>query len=219
MNALETRILELIGEDPDSPDVFTDDADGIAPIRDSINEAIAEIVMLTGGYKRQYFLPLRADTGFYRLRPRSGEVGWLTDVFLINPRFRLEQTDLPRLNAHNPLWMMDTAQPYSYLPIGQDVIGLYPKPSSNSDIVEITMVEIPSAYTGDRDRIKLRDAYQYAVVNYAVSDFWASRGDANEAAKYNQLYLDAMGLTSMYTAQKDAVRFERTAKEPWPVRT
>ncbi len=208
MNAIETRVLELIGEDVDAPDVFTDA--NIAPIRDSINEAIAEIIMMTGGYKRQYFLPLRELTGFYRLLPTHGEVGWITDVFLVNPRYRLIQTDLLKLNAQDPRWMVSSSQPNYYIPIGQDVIGFHPKPSSASDVVEITMVEIPTEYTTDSDRIKVRDSYQYATVNYAVADFWASRGDAAEASKFMALYMDAMGLSAMRDPQPERIRYERT---------
>ena len=69
MNTLEAKVLELIGESPDSPDVFTDDEEGLAPIRASLSEGIEEIAMLTGSYKRSYFLPLREDRAFYRLRP------------------------------------------------------------------------------------------------------------------------------------------------------
>ena len=35
MNILERKVLERIGEDPNSPDVFLDTDEGIAPIRDS----------------------------------------------------------------------------------------------------------------------------------------------------------------------------------------
>ncbi len=213
MNALETRVLELIGEDTTSPDVFVDTDAGMAPIRDSINEAIAEIVMMTGGYKRQYFLPLRDSTAFYRLNPTHGEVGWITDVFLVSPRYRLDQTDLVRLTACNPRWMVASSSPVSYQPIGQDVIGVYPKPSGDGDVLEIHMVEIPSAYTADTDRIKLRDAYQYAVVNYAVSDFWSSRGDAGEAQKYMAMYMEALGLATMYMPQKESRPYFKTTKE------
>ena len=60
MNTLERHVLELIGEDPDSPDVFTDTEDGMKPIRDSLNDAIEEISMVSGSNKRVYTLPLRS---------------------------------------------------------------------------------------------------------------------------------------------------------------
>ncbi len=76
MNELETHVLELIGEDPDSPDVFTDDDTGMAPIRNSINDAIEEISMVSGSNKRTYTLPLRITTNWYRLAMEQGVFGW-----------------------------------------------------------------------------------------------------------------------------------------------
>ena len=62
MNAVETKVLELIGESTTSPDVFVDTAAGMAPIRDSINDAIQEITILTGGNKRQLY-PASCQSG------------------------------------------------------------------------------------------------------------------------------------------------------------
>ena len=219
MNALEERVLELIGESTSAPDVFTDDDDGMEPIRDSISDAIAEIVMLTGGYKRQYYLPLREGQSFYRVRLQHGELGWVTDVWCTTQKRRLEQTDLIRLTAYDPRWMVCTGTPEAYLPVGMDVIGVYPKPSGSSDVLELTVVEIPAAYRSDRDRIKLRDAFQYATVHYAVAEYWASRGDAAEAQKHMQMYMDSLGLKDQYQQQTERARSFQTRKEPWPTVT
>jgi len=218
LNALEQRVLELIGENPDSPDVFTDDDTGMAQIRDSINDAVQEISMLTGCNKRQYFVPLRDNTMLYRLRLPSGSLGWITDVWSVNNKRRLEQTDLIRLNAHNPRWMLHSADPWAYFPIGEDVIGFYPKPSGTSNAMELTVVEIPAAYESGRDRVKLRDSFKYATIHYAVSEYWASRGDATEAQNHWQLYLDALGVKQDYAERIEASGVQ-TRKEPWPTVT
>ena len=219
MNALETKVLELIGESTDSPDVFTDDDEGMAPIRDSINDAISEIIMLTGGFKRQYYLPLRSGQAFYRIRPQNGVLGWVTDVWSLTPQYRLEQTDLVRLVAHDPRWMTYTGDPQAYMPVGQEMIGFYPKPSGSTNVMELTIVEIPTAYATDRDRIKLKSSFRYATVHYAVGEFWASRGDAGEAQKHMAMYLDALGLKQTYMPMIEQSRGFQSRKEPWPTAT
>lgn len=219
MNALEAKVLELIGEDTSAPDVFTDDDEGMDPIRKSIGEAIEEIVMLTGSYKRQYFIPLRANQGFYRIRPQNGSVGWICDALAVNQQRRLEQTDLTRLNAYDPRWMKYTGSPQAYLPLSHDVIGFYPKPPGDGNVIELTIVEIPTQYSSDRDRIKVRDAFQYAIVKAAVADFWASRGDATEAQIHTQEYLESLGLRQQYSQLMDSMRGLYTSKEPWPTST
>ena len=218
MNALETKVLELIGESTTSPDVFLDTAAGMAPIRDSINDAIQEIVMLTGGNKREYFIPLRAGQGFYRFRLNSGYFGWVTDAYRVNQGQRLEQTDLTRLSVHDPRWMVHTGSPWAYLQIGPEIVGFYPRPSGNSDVIQVSLVEIPESYEHERDRIKLRKSFQHAVVSYAVGEYWASRGDAMEAQKHMELYLDILGMKKQYDPQDRSPRFE-TRKEPYPVVT
>ena len=99
MNVLERNVLERIGEDPDSPDVFLDTDVGIAPIRDSLNDAIQEISMLTGSFKRQYLLPLRSGQAFYRFNLTNGYLGWVTDVWDVDRKERLTQTSLQKLSA------------------------------------------------------------------------------------------------------------------------
>ena|ERR1051325_4051492 len=219
MNALEQKVLELIGEDPDAPDVFTDDDAGMAPIRASISEAIEEIVMLTGSHRRKYLLPLRANVAFYRLRPQNGSVGWICGAWSVTKQWRLEQTDLTRMVAFDPRWMVYTGDPQAYMPLSHDVIGFYPKPSASANVIELEIVEIPAPYTSDRDRIKVRDAFQYAVVKYAVADFWASRGDAQEAQAHSVAYLDSLGMRQQYSQQLERNTGFQTQKEPWPTGT
>lgn len=219
MHDLEKKVLELIGEDPNSPDVFTDTAAGIAPIRDSINDAIQEIVSVTGSNKRQYFIPLRAGQQFYRVVTQNGYLGWITDVWLVNKKRRLEQTGLMKVTRHDPRWMVSSADPRSYIPIGNDLIGLYPKPSASSDVLELTIVEIPVPYEDENAKIKLRSDFQYAAVEYAVSEFWASRGDADEATEHYNLYLKALGLRDDFNVAPYYRRTADTQKETVPSET
>jgi len=219
MHLLEKKVLELIGEDPDSPDVFTDDELGIAPVRDSINDAIQEIAMLEGTNKRQYFIPLRAGQQLYRIKLNYGYVGWITDVWLINKQYRLEQTGLGKLTRYDPRWQVSSADPRAYIPIGDETICLYPKPSASSDTLEITIVEIPIEYDNDDAKIKLKSDFAYATVQYAVSEYWASRGDAQTASEHYDSYLDTMGLREKFSQSPQRYRQFQTNKEPHPKET
>lgn len=198
MNILETKVLELIGEDPNSPDVFLDTDVGIAPIRDSINDAIQEITMLTGGYKRQYLLPLRSGQAFYRFNLPNGFLGWVTDVWDVDRKFPLTQTSLTKLSAQDPRWMVGSGFPEEYIVLGDDLIGLYKKPSASSNALEITLVEIPAEYETSTERIHLRDSFQHAAVLFAVGEYWASRGDVIQAKSFGVRYLEALGLRERY---------------------
>lgn len=192
MNNLEKQVLQLIGENEDSPDVFTDD--NIAPVRDSVNDAIEEISFIAGSYKRNYPLPLVEDKSFYRLKLNDGEIGWITDALLITQSRRLNQTDPILLSARDPRWLETTGTPTDYFPIGKDILGVYPRPSGTTDILDLTCVIIPRRYTDDADRIKLLEIFKRAVVNYAVSEYWASRGAANDGRIHFNRYLEILGM-------------------------
>lgn len=216
MNLLERQVLELIGEDPNSPDVFLDTDAGMAPVRDSLNDAIQEIVMLTGSYKRQYFIPLRANQGFYKIVLDNGHFGWVTDARLVNIKQRLEQTGILRLIAHDPRWMITSANPRAYFQIGTDIIALYPKPSASSDVLEMTIVEIPNPYETDTDRIKLKSDFHYAAVHFAVAEYWASRGEVLEASKHWGMYLDVLGIRSLFNQAPHSPQRLKTVKANVP---
>lgn len=205
MNILERKVLEGIGEDPDNPDVFVDTDAGMAPIRDSLNDAIQEISMLTGGYKRQYLLPLRTGQAFYRFKLQNGYLGWVTDVWDIDRKFRLDQTSLGKLSAQDPRWMVGSGFPEEYMQLGDDIIGFSKKPSASANVMEITIVEIPHAYSTDTERVKLRDSFHYAAVLFAIGEYWATRGDAREARNYGVRYLDALGLRERYLPTREYI--------------
>lgn len=209
MNNLEKQVLQLIGEDPDSPDVFLDTDEGMAPIRDSINDAIEEISALSGGYKRHYPLTLVANQSFYRLKVNDGSIGWITDAWLVNQKRRLVQKDVILLKAQDPRWLETTGTPTSYVPIGKDVLCVYPRPSGSTDIIDLTCVMIPKRYAADTDRVKLLDMFQRAVVNYAVSEYWASRGSANDGRIQFERYLDIVGMREAHPIAAERPREQK----------
>jgi len=219
MNSLETHVLELIGEDTTSPDVFLDTSSGIAQIRDSLNDAIEDIAIVTGGQKRMYHLPLEGGCTFYRLRWTMDHFAWFTDAWLVGQKRRLEQTDLVKLFAYNPRWMLNSGSPQSYIPVGKNIVGFWPRPSGDTDVVAFNCVVIPDRYTTDTDRIKLRDNYKWAAVHYAVSEYWASRGDAKTAEYHLGKFLEKAGILTEFPMYADANNTLKTNKEPWPKST
>lgn len=208
MNHLERRVLQKIGENVDSPDVFVDTDEGLEPIRDSLNDAIEEIACITGGIKARYHVPLVSGT-FYRLNFQHGSLGWITDAWLVSQKRRLIQADANLLFHENPRWLQTNATPTHYWPIGGDVVAFYPRPP-NEDIAELHCVIIPGRYQSSKDRLKLKDEYDWAAVHYAVSEFWATRGDALEATRHFTKYLEIMGLNKAYPQAQEKTYYSRS---------
>jgi hypothetical protein len=212
MNTLETRVLELIGESISSPDVFTDDSTGMAQVRDSINDAIEEICVLTGSYRKVHHIPLESSKFFYQLDPTPEAFAWPVSVWLVDQKRRLSQKDFIWLVNYNPRFLYASGTPEFYCPIGFNKICVYPAPGSDADMLEIDCVAIPDRYTLDTDRIKLRNSFQWAAVNYAVGEYWASRGDGKSAIRSHMKYLEYLGIQELYPEAYDRVWQFQTVK-------
>lgn len=194
MNALEKQVLKIIGENTDSPDVFSDDDTGLAQIRDSINYGIQQLCMVTGSYQKKYFLPLREECQFYRLSWETDYFGYIVNAWDRNRHRRLEQTDVLALNELDPNWMIHSGYPERYFHIGYQYLGIHYKPSASSKILELDCVVIPKNYTSDTDPWKIREPFERAVVQFAVSEYFASRGDASRAVEYINRSLETANL-------------------------
>lgn len=213
---IERHVLEMIGEDPDNPDVFTESSDDFQMIRNSVQDAIEEICMLKGCVKSTYYLQMKEGKTFYLLDVNDGYYGWITDVWMYSQTRRLAQTDVHRLNTFNWRWLLNTGTPEAYFPIGFDHIGVWPKPASDAGVLEIDMVIIPRGYDSDNDRVRLREQFKWAAVDYAVSEYWASRGDAKAAMEMFMRYLDRIEIKRDYLPSGDYRPQFQTEKQPWP---
>lgn len=215
MNTLETHVLELIGENTTTPDVFADTTAGMAPIRDSINDAIQEICLLSGSIKRKWYIPLEEDQVFYQIDTSTARdlFAWILDIWIVDQRRQLEQVDFHLMREKAPNWLQDKGTPERYSLIGKDKICVNPGPSGSSDMLEIEGVAIPVAYSLDTDRIKLRDAFKWAAVHYAVSEFWAGRGDAKTALTHHKEYLKRLQIPKLYSDTEDRAWRYNTEKK------
>jgi len=209
-NDLESRVMDLIGENTDSPDVFDDD--GITEIRSHLNDAIEEVALITGCHKRVWYVPLKANAYFYELNEARDKFGWFVSVFLTGTKRLLRQTSLEGLAQLDLRWLYATGTPSYYVPISFNRLIIWPALHASTESVEVTAVAIPDRYTTDTDRVKLRKTHEWACVNRAVSEFWATRGDAQSAARYFQQYAQEVGFAALYPEMSERRWQYRTEK-------
>ena len=210
MNSLEKEVLQHIGENTVSPDVFSD----ITPIRDSINDAIEEIAMVTGLYVEKYTIPMYQGQGIYLVSFSRGKFAFPIDVFLRNENRQLDQTDIVKLNMSDPRWLRDCGTPYEYFMIGMDYLGVHPCPSGTGSILDVNCAVVPDRYAGDNERIKLRDDFKKSVIHYAVGEYYASRGDAATATEHLQIYFKSLGLDLGYQKTVETNRYLGRDRRP-----
>ena len=197
MNDLETQVLKVIEENTDSPDVFTDDTTGMAQIRDSVNQGVQMLCMVTGSYHKNYFLPLREDCQFYRLQWERDHFGYVNQAWDRQRQYRLDQTSIGKLNHEDPRWMESTGPAECYFHLGHNVLGIYMKPSDSDRVLELDCVVIPQDYVTGNDPVKIREAFERATIQLAVSEFYASRGNAERATEWLKKALETAGLKKM----------------------
>ena len=203
MNNLESHVLRLIGEDLTSPDVFADTTAGLTHIRDSLNDGIQALCLASGLYTRTYHLALLANRQFYRLAPVDDYFGYVVEAFDRENRRRLTQVDLLTLSLTDP-WFMKTGGPVThYMQVGIDHIGFFRYPTAKGIVIELHCVCIPAAYATSADVVKIRAAYQRAAVYFAVSEFYASRGDAKRAGEYLEKAMETAGMMYMHPKQAE----------------
>jgi len=203
MNSLESHVLRLIGEDIASPDVFANTTAGMIQIRDSINDGIQALCLATGSYTRTYHLALLANRQFYRLGTVNDSFGYVLEAFDREGRRRLTQIDLLTLSQRDP-WFMKTGGPLThYMQVGIDHIGFWRYPTAKGKVIELTCACIPAAYGTSSDVVKIRAAYQRAAVYLAVSEFYASRGDASRAGEYLEKGMETAGMMWMHPKQAE----------------
>jgi hypothetical protein len=212
MNSIETQVLELIGESTSSPDVFTEAA--IAPIRDSVNAAIAELCMVTGSAVRTYHLPLYADRHFYRMGWGVDEFAYIVECWDRAAKLRLRQTDLITLSKTDPWFLKGNGDPNRYFQVGQKYVGFDRAPSTSGKVLELLCVVIPKAYTDDSMPVKVRSLFQRAAVFYALSEYYASRGDAARATENHAKYIETAGIMGLTPQQPERTFTMQTAGAP-----
>lgn len=201
MNDLEKNVIQLIGESATSPDVFSD----ITPIRDSANSAIQELCALTGSYVQTYHMPLYTDRHFYRMGWLHDHFGYVLEAWDRQSKYRLERTDVLSVSIQDPWFLKRSGDPLKYFEVGHSIIGIDRAPSSDGKVLELTCAAIPKAVATDSDPVKLRDVFKRAAVHYAVSEFYASRGDATRAKEWYEKYLEAAGLMNLRPDQAERV--------------
>ena len=212
MNKIERQVLRVIGEDPTAPDVFIDTDEGLKEIRLSINDAIQELNLVNGGYSRTFHIPLVANASFYRLVFNDGYMGWVQNAWNVGQKRRLSQTDQRALRKSDHRWFNHTGEPEAYFPVGVDVLGLFPKPSASGGVVSVDAIMIPGQYTNDKQKIRLMNTFTWAVVNYAASEFWASRGDHSQAAINFSHYVSSLNLVGEHKIQAERLSTMKTQK-------
>ena len=141
---IKKRILDGINDDADDPVFFTD-----AQLNALIDEASEFVQAETRGVRRSSFLPLRDSTTFYSLRNVASDVMLPYRIWSHANNSKLIVTSMEELDQFQQRWLDTTGDPEMWFSVSWDVIGVYPRPSSNGGVLRIDYFAWPEQLTDD----------------------------------------------------------------------
>ena len=141
---IKKRILDGINDDADDPVFFTD-----AQLNALIDEASEFVQAETRGVRRSSFLPLRDSTTFYSLRNIASDVMLVYRIWSHANNSKLIVTSMEELDQFQQRWLDTTGDPEMWFSVSWDVIGVYPRPSSNGGVLRIDYFAWPEQVTDD----------------------------------------------------------------------
>src|SRR5574342_1176752 len=174
---LQSRILESINDDPDSP-VFFSQAQ-LNTLTDEANEVIAED---THAIKRTAFVPLKEGVGFIYTPAINADFMAPTRVWNHELGQRLACLSMTEMDGFDIQWQTTTGTPEIWFPVSWDLFGIYPRPSSASGVLRIDYIAWPRSLMDDNDRSELPEATHDALTLWGQYMGCLKKWDA-EAAK------------------------------------
>jgi len=211
---IEKRVLRIIGEDVDSPDVFT--SANITQIRDSINDGIEELCTLTDALVLPYRIPFYPDTYLYRIAFTSAQFCHILRAYLPDKGTPLAHATVGSVAKHDPKWLSASNTPAVYMPVGVKFVGFYPMYAAEGHHVELDCVVLPNRYATDDKVIQLRDDFHDSVVAYAAGEYFLGIGDLDKANYWFGEYAKNTGRFGYRSRRRDKSPTLRTHIRPTP---
>lgn len=218
MNDIERQVLEIIGEDVESPDVFTAGTDAFDHLRAAVNDGIQELCALTGTYTQTYHLTMLDDRQFYRVFSQTDYFGYPVEVWDRTLHYKLDQTALPSVSDASGYGLDASGPPTFYGQLGQDVLWFWPFGGNGGRVLEIRAVMIPREYTEDTDPLRVRGNHLRAAAHFAASEMFAARGDARRATEHIGKYLETAGLMSLQAQYAERMYAQPRGSWRWSAR-
>jgi len=172
---IKRRILDGINDTPDDPVFFTD-----AQLNALIDEAIEFVVAETRAIRRTGFLALRASTTFYPLRGMASDLMLAYRVWNHANSNRLSVTSMEELDQFQQRWIETSGDAESWFGVSWDIIGIYPRPTTDGGVLRIDYFAWPAAL--DSDSTTPETSPEDAIVSYGIYLGLLKQWDTERAA-------------------------------------
>jgi hypothetical protein len=176
LDEIQTRILEAINDNPDSPVFFT-----AAQLKDLVNEANEVLCEDTLAVKRTAIVPLRPGMRFVYTPSIAPDIMAPTRIWNQSNSRKMTCFSMEELDALQERWSVSTGIPEVWFPLSWDCFGIYPTPVSAGGVLKVEYVAWPRELMDDEDRPELPEATHDALVLYGQYHGILKKWDANQA--------------------------------------
>lgn len=200
LSGLEQQVLEELGDDSTSPDIYDVDPD----MREAICDAIDEACINSPFYEKEFFIKLSANVAFYSISPQWGYPLYVRSARISGSDVPLVPSTLGRLVRESPQFLIDRGTPRTFVSISPSIILFHPCNSVAEDTIRISLVYTPKPYVDGRQVLTIREEFENALIHYAkYHKLLQTKGSFDEAIFEYSEYLKTLG---MMGAIKDHAR-------------
>ena len=194
---LEKIILDELGEDSDSPEVWA----GSTDLREAIADGIDELSMFEAFFVQTAMIPLVNNVAFYSVAVDAGYPLWAKRARLWNADRKLDPYSLGEIIAQDRQFLISRGTPIGYVMLSPELLLLYPCNSSTTDVVALDMVCTYSHYAIHNEYVSVRDELEQALVHYGkYHKLMQVKGTQGRALEEYQKFLE---LTKATIAAKE----------------
>ena len=158
---IQARILEGIGDDPDTPVFFSQAQLNALP--DEAQEILTEDARAV---RRTALVPLKEGVGF--IYTPAIDPDFMAPIRVWNHQNSTQLTclSMAELDVINIRWQQTTGQSEVWFPVSWDLFGLYPKPTVASGVLRVDYLAWPRSLMDADDRSELPEATHDALTLY-----------------------------------------------------
>lgn len=183
--AIRREVVRRLAENGTRVFFSSDDVD------DAIQAGYMELSDATEWHEGHVDVDLLTDRPYYDCRSVVG-AGFLAirQAFDYQTNRWLLPTSVRQFDAHDRRWERVTGEPQRMLFRGLWWVGYWPRIQSQTGRIKQYYVDLPAPLEHDEDVPGFPDTFHYGLVDYALTELWASDGETAFALAAWQGYLE-----------------------------
>jgi hypothetical protein len=170
----------------------------------AINEGYTELADATEFYERYAYVPMLKKRTYYDLSLILPDT-FLSPRRIYNPTTSrwLEAVDPLMLDRNRTQWEIVDGQPEQYLLRGNWWLGVFPRPTADSQGLRFYHTAIPPVMTDDSETPEqIPQEFHRGLEEYALCDLMGQRRETRKALKHWDAYMGYQEALAMYVDKR-----------------